>query len=292
MSIDSFTTQIECSNHRTDTIRTYVVIFTLAFAYLLPLAPVGLSLYLYDEGIRVFIAQSILAGDIPYRDFYCPYGPGELYWMAGLFKVFGTQLIVARLGAVFFNAIIATCVFAFSRNAGISKRLCLIAVIAFLLPLHVHGDSETLYHVNPAIAFLLVGGLRLCTDIRCGRNMFLSGLLFGIAAVFRHDFGVYGIVAALVTTLLNREHSANWKQRRQNIVALISGFLLVSGIVYGSFTLIGGEAVFRNLVVYPYIATKFRDLPYSLGTVIGNVWSFSSEAIIARWTVMIVYFSP
>src|SRR5437667_6829101 len=57
-----------------------------------------------DEGIVLQGAHRILNGQLPYRDFFTFYTPGSFYFTAGLFKVFGDSILVARSALVFFGA--------------------------------------------------------------------------------------------------------------------------------------------------------------------------------------------
>src|SRR5215470_17178103 len=49
-----------------------------------------------DEGIVLQGAQRILHGQVLYRDFFSYFTPGSYYWLALLFKVFGSSFMVAR----------------------------------------------------------------------------------------------------------------------------------------------------------------------------------------------------
>ena len=49
-----------------------------------------------DEGILLQGAQRILAGQIPYRDFFSFYTPGSYYELAFVFRLFGSSVAVAR----------------------------------------------------------------------------------------------------------------------------------------------------------------------------------------------------
>ena len=51
----------------------------------------------HDEGFPVYAAQRILAGDVPYRDFWTIHPPGQWYTLAALFKVFGFSLLAERI---------------------------------------------------------------------------------------------------------------------------------------------------------------------------------------------------
>src|SRR5574342_677733 len=104
------------------------LVFLLVAIYLLPVAPLGLNVY--DEGVRLYGAQRVLAGDLPYHDFFAYYGPGQFYWPAVLFKLFGERILVARLGAVLFIALAAAAAFALCRRARLGLSLSLLPAVA------------------------------------------------------------------------------------------------------------------------------------------------------------------
>jgi hypothetical protein len=92
---------------------------TGAALYLLPIVRLGLNVY--DEGVRLYGAQRVLAGDLPYPDFFAYYGPGQFYWPALLLKFFGQRILVVRLGAMLFVALAAMAAFAICRHAGLAQ---------------------------------------------------------------------------------------------------------------------------------------------------------------------------
>lgn len=49
-----------------------------------------------DEGIILQAAQRVLIGQVAYRDFFSFYTPGSFYFLAAIFKVFGSSIQVAR----------------------------------------------------------------------------------------------------------------------------------------------------------------------------------------------------
>src|SRR5437870_7942673 len=49
-----------------------------------------------DEGIVLQGAQRILRGQVVYRDFFSYFTPGSYYWLAFLFKIFGSSFTIAR----------------------------------------------------------------------------------------------------------------------------------------------------------------------------------------------------
>jgi hypothetical protein len=56
-------------------------------------APVGR----YDEGLALYDAERVATGDVPYRDFFVLYGPGQFYSLAAIFRLFGHSVAVERV---------------------------------------------------------------------------------------------------------------------------------------------------------------------------------------------------
>ena len=62
-----------------------------------------------DEGIVLEGAQRILRGEVLYRDFFSYFTPGSYYFLALLFKIFGSSFLVARTALVFFGGDLFDC---------------------------------------------------------------------------------------------------------------------------------------------------------------------------------------
>ena len=72
-----------------------------------------------DEGIILGASYMVEKGMIPYRDFYIlMYPPGQIYTIAGLFKIFGMKLAVPRIYTIFVQSIICACVFIYRKKNG------------------------------------------------------------------------------------------------------------------------------------------------------------------------------
>ena len=77
----------------------------------------GFGDHIQDEGIVIQGAARILHGEIPYRDFFSFYTPGSYYLYAGLFKVFGTSLLVARGMLLAYAALFSLLTYLLARRA-------------------------------------------------------------------------------------------------------------------------------------------------------------------------------
>ena len=69
-----------------------------------------------DEGIVLQGAQRILAGQVPYRDFFSFYTPGSYYALALVFRIFGSSLAVARTAVALTGALLSIVTYLLARR--------------------------------------------------------------------------------------------------------------------------------------------------------------------------------
>lgn len=144
---------------------------------------------LYDEGLVLTGAMRVGAGELPHRDFFANYGPGQFYVLAFLFKLFGPSVLVERVWDAAIKVCIAVLSFAAVRRwcgyagAFASYAFCLIWLATIGFP----G-----YPLFPAL--LLCQAALLLIDSPLGAegypaHMFASGACAGVATLFRYDVG-------------------------------------------------------------------------------------------------------
>jgi 4-amino-4-deoxy-L-arabinose transferase-like glycosyltransferase len=103
-----------------------------------------------DEGIILQGAQRILAGEVLYRDFFSFFTPGSYYFLALIFKIFGSSIIVARTTSVIAGAVASSITYLLSRRV-CSRRTALVTaaiVTVTTLPyrfLVLHNWDSTLW---------------------------------------------------------------------------------------------------------------------------------------------------
>ncbi len=243
-----------------------LLVFTGAALYLLPIAHLGLNVY--DEGVRLYGAQRVLAGDLPYHDFFAYYGPGQFYWPALLLKFFGQRILVVRLGAILFVALAAMAAFAICRHAGLAQYGALLPVVAILLPLN---SGHALTTCDPALSLLLAAGAVLTGAWAKTSRHLLAGFILGLAALFRHDFGAYGCLAAVAAVSWS-EWRTRWTSVRtpvnkafggaRTLAPLLMGIALVIVPGYGLLALRDPAQLLHALIVMPPAMMPYRTLPY------------------------------
>src|SRR5574341_480637 len=92
------------------------MVFVLAAGLAYFLIGFNRGLSIYDEAIPVYGAARIVDGDVPYRDFWTIYPPGQFYLLAGVFRIFGPGLLVERLVSIVLMFLTAVLLYVVSRR--------------------------------------------------------------------------------------------------------------------------------------------------------------------------------
>ena len=140
----------------------------------------------HDEGLVLQAAARVAGGELPYRDFYANYGPGQYYLDGALDLVFGPSLLAWRIVRVALDALVAVLAYAIVRREG-SEPLAVLAWVAVLAAM----AHPTLPHPNAAALALAFGAILLARRSPVG-----AGVLAGVAFCFRFDLGAAAAVGA------------------------------------------------------------------------------------------------
>ena len=156
---------------------------------------------LFDEAIFLVGAERVLQGEIPYRDFYALYPPGQVYTTAALFALFTANAITLRLYCIVVRSAIALLLYLIARRLA-SRAAALIVWLGTILWTTASGTFG--YPTFPALALVLVTLLLLQTSAAATNQgpgaswrLASAGVTLGAAALFRHDLGAYGLVACM-----------------------------------------------------------------------------------------------
>jgi len=136
---------------------------------------------LNDEGLMLQAAARISRGEVPYRDFWWFYPPGQPYLLALIWKLHGPSLIDWRILLAVSDATVALLVWRLSlRRAGQLPSLLAWTVAIFAV------SSATGPHPYPIAMALALGSLLLL-----GSRPWAAGLLLGVVAAWRIEFAAY-----------------------------------------------------------------------------------------------------
>ena len=247
------------------------LLFLIGLFYLFIGIRTGLNVY--DEGLSVYGAARILHGEIPYRDFWTIYAPGQFYVLALLFHFFGPSLMVERIfsGLIHFSIVLLMYWLA---NKLVSRRLALITL--FLGFLWVGSFGFFASPTPPAILLSLLSCLCL-TDYfftpEKKRYLWLAGVFAGLVILFRHDLGFYLFLTGTVLVILFASKDL-FRDRDRLREKLFRSLKIYSRYLMGTAAVVLPVAIFfiyhapvqeiiSDLIIFPVKTfPQFRSLPY------------------------------
>jgi hypothetical protein len=172
----------------------------------------------HDEGLVLQAGARISEGQLPYRDFYANYGPGQYFVAGGLDVIFGPSLLSWRILRVALDATVGVLAYTLCRRdtpLGLALAAWLAVATAMAFP--------SLPSPNPAALALGLGALLLADRHPAG-----AGALAGLAVVFRVDAGVAAVAGAILAAAASGGRRA---ALRVSLVAGVTAAALLAPVV-------------------------------------------------------------
>ncbi len=217
-------------------------------------------------------------GEIPYKDFWTIYSPAQFYVLAGLFKLFGTSLMVERVWDTLLRSLLALLIYGFASRLAPKAWafLCWLTTIAWLwyCTLFSYPAFHAMLFSLSSIYFVYI---YICTFIENqnaqSKYLLFAGLLTAITALYRHDLGFYTFISVSGTLALFSY--LHFKDAENRNTSTLSGFLKhLSPYLTGFFySIIAPTAyiamkvplseLYSQLLFFPAIIfPEYRQLPY------------------------------
>src|SRR5207248_1868287 len=157
-----------------------------------------------DEGIVLQGAQRILGGEVLYRDFFSYFTPGSYYFLALLFKIFGSSFLVARTALVFYGGVYSAVAYLLARR--LCSRASAIFVAALVTLTTLPYRFEVLHNWDSTLwaCLALYSAVRLLETPRF-TWAFVTGSLASLTCLFEQSKGaglVLGLAVGLVAIAL------------------------------------------------------------------------------------------
>ncbi|HZP26409.1 MAG TPA: glycosyltransferase family 39 protein [Dehalococcoidia bacterium] len=203
-----------------------------------------------DEGVYATLAQGLLHGHLPYRDFFDHKPPLIYGWYSLSFLTFGENVQAPRIMAALVLSVTNFGIFQTARLL-FSERIGMIAAGIFgasvgLAALQINANTEV-FMLLPLVASLLA----FVQGIRDGRArwFFLAGIAGGIA-VMTKQVAVWNVMVLLLLALcLPRASAEPMLRRAGQALLLASGACLAVAVVALPFIIAGAgqDFLFANL---------------------------------------------
>ncbi len=239
------------------------------FACLLGLLflPIRTSFNGYDEGFAVTGAMRLLHGEAPYRDFWGIYPPGQIYALAGVFRLFGETLLASRVYDTLGRFLTVVAAYLIARKVSTPWLALLSAAVAgvFLAAAWFYS-----YAVFPALGLglwavfaWLKGKERECCPpgerpaSTGARWYFLCGALLGTTLLVRWDLGAYAAFSIAAVEILRLKFSPSAAARA--LAWVLAPMLAVAGVGYAAVAARSGWGELYAQVFY-FPAVRLHDL--------------------------------
>ena len=236
--------------------RTWAALGIVAVAFVLPIP--GLWVYQgppMEEGFMLAFPQRILAGELPHVDFLHLYGPGSLYVLAGVYKVFGSTLGVERTVGIVQHALLVFGMFSLARPWGrrAATTSALTALVITITPL---GLSAMAW--NGALGLAVVGLALIQPVLSCESttrvvlsqdrtSLGAAGVCFGVALLYRPDMVVaVGLAAGVAWFMVGRDPGAR-PARRAGLIGLAAPLALYLPFI----AMVGPGNAFEGMFLQP-----------------------------------------
>jgi len=207
-----------------------IAVFFVSFIFLFLLMPRTPSIY--DEGLIVTGAMRVAAGEVPHRDFYTPYGPAQFYLLAGLFKLFGSTLLVERLYDLFIRSTLLTVIFAVASLFCRRIVACGVYAVAFMwifaVGVNFASPLQPVSLLNFVTLFLILPVFQRSVS---KRRLLFAGMFAGISFLFRYDTGIaLSVVSAITFVAACYANEGTLAERTKTFATMYGMYLLGSMI--------------------------------------------------------------
>ncbi len=174
-----------------------------------------------DEGLMLQAANRIADGEVPYRDFWWFYPPGQPYLLAGLVKIFGPSLVAWRVVRVLLGGVVAVFVYVLARREaprGIALLAWAVAALALAAP--------TGPHPYPMAMALGLGCLLLLERSPVG-----AGVVLGVCALWRLEFAAYLGLGVVIGYLVRSGPEGRRDALRFAAAGVVTGLVTFAPVV-------------------------------------------------------------
>jgi len=249
----------------------------------------------FDEGLILTGAYRVLNGEVPSRDFYANYGPAQFYILGYLFKIFGTNMLVARIYDSALSGLIVTITFTVARRqmsswCAVCNSICVAALL-------IH-DQNHLYPITPVILVSLLAAFYLI-KILTRQDPFLAYLplsvLLAVVMLFRYEIAVIMLVAIGIPIVLSQWNEVRESPGRTWFITreTLSIFLTLAVAPLATLIVLHGSGILApalsdiikyNLSIY----VEMRSLPFPR---IGDAWDRPGHFVIVYFSIVVSFIS-
>ncbi len=189
----------------------------------------------FDEGIIFNLSETILKGNVLYRDKPCYVFPGIFYLLALLYKIFGVSYLVSRYAMAAVFTATALLVFLISRRL-MAEWLAFLTALVFVahrvwaFPIWNMIGYATFSMFSLGLALL---SLMKFNEKPSSTTAFLTGGFIAVATMFKQDYGAFAGAGIFLYLLLWPRLRVKWAGEASVGVtrAAVLGCYILAGVL-------------------------------------------------------------
>ncbi|MCX7735646.1 MAG: glycosyltransferase family 39 protein [Candidatus Kapabacteria bacterium] len=266
-----------------------IIIFSCLFIYLV--SGFNYDYKIYDEGIAVYGANRVAEGEVPYRDFWSIYPPGQYYLLSLIFKFFGFELISERIFSILIFFLTSIILYRISFNLTKSS-ISIISPVVYIFFISYSTMYGTAMGTSILLAVTSFYLFHKWLSTRKLKFLIFSGFFSGLTSIFRLDIGTYAFFSNLLILIIyNTQQKLSIKIWIKNLLFLVLAFILVFIPVYLTLIITSGfNNVFEQLIIFPSkIFTDYRSLPFPNPFDVFSIDASITTKLNILWTGKVFY---
>lgn len=182
------------------------LMLVLPVAYFAALAVYGLNID--DEGTLLYQIYRTYLGQLLYVDFHAGYTPGLFYWNAGLYALFGVNVVVLRLCLAVVNGLSVYCMYWLARRLGAGALSAATAGFLYVAFIPFFDGQFAAFNIPYPIWYVTLFWLLgvICAvrwwDEGRGGWWLPAGLCAGVVFAFKPNSGLLNLAGLLIALVL------------------------------------------------------------------------------------------
>lgn len=218
--------------------------------------------YFLIGGVSTVGAERVLNGEIPYRDFWTMYAPGQYYLLAIIFQVFGKHLLVEVIAASIIGALSALLCYQIVLKLSDQRLLGISSAAIFVAS--TYNIRNRLGSYPPAILLILLAHYSVIRFYQTQKSRYLlfSGMATGLSILFKHDIGIYSSIVILLGVFVEHRLASNTNTNTNTPSLSIKFLFYISSTTFTvlpvlfTFSALAGRQMVEDLLIFPL--TDFR----------------------------------
>lgn len=227
--IKTISTFLLAGEKRVDKINPFFLAVALFLIFLLlPLATYNHTTAGGDMAEYLNNPLRVINGDLPYRDFWLLFPPGEVFLPAFIYKVFGLNINIVLIFSVVITAFIGLFSFLLGRLVFRDNFFSMISAILVLFNGITHYLGYTYIHMY--LLLLLISAFFFTKYLRNNGaiELFLGGIFVGLAFLFKlYEVGAAFLAFFLIIFIHSKFDAKTFSHSIKSIAVFCGGVLLV-----------------------------------------------------------------